>query len=110
MVLQDFAYSYDNANWLSTEQVHDNGGTPTTYLYDADGQLHRRQRTNAATYSFDAAGNPNNAGEKVGTGNGFTFDGTNTYTYDAEGNRLTKVDGTDITTYSYDNQNHLDKG
>ena len=63
VVLEDFA-GYDNANWLSTET--DNGGTPTTNLYDADGQLTGVSGPGAASYTFDAAGNPNNTGETVG--------------------------------------------
>jgi RHS repeat-associated protein len=105
MVLEDYAYTYNGANWLSTET--DNGGAPTTYLYDLDGQLTGVIGTGAATYSYDGAGDRTDPGYSTGTGNQVTSDGTNSYTYDAEGNRLTKVNGTDITTYSYDNNNHL---
>jgi YD repeat-containing protein len=105
VVLEDFAYGYNGANWLTSEV--DNGGAPTSYLYDPIGQLTGVVGTGAATYSYDAAGNRNGPGYATGTGNELSGDGTFTYTYDAEGNRLTRRNGTDLTTYSYDTANHL---
>jgi RHS repeat-associated protein len=105
VTLEHFAYTYDQAGQLSTEV--DNGGTPITYLYDADGQLTDVVSASSTAYSYDANGNRTGTGITTGTGNELTGDGTYTYTYDSEGNRLTKRSGTDITTYTYDNMNHL---
>jgi RHS repeat-associated protein len=64
-----------------------------------------------ATLTYDANGNRNMTGYATGAANRMTNDGTYTYTYDAEGNRLTRSAGSgatlDLTTYTYDNQNHL---
>jgi RHS repeat-associated protein len=50
-------------------------------------------------------------GYATGAANRMTNDGTYTYTYDAEGNRLTRSKGSgatlDLTTYTYDSLNHL---
>jgi len=43
-------------------------------------------------YQYDAAGN-------------MTYDGTHSYTYDAE-NRITKIDGGSTATYTYDSEGH----
>ena len=110
MVLQDFAYSYDNANWLSTARPTTAARPRDLPLRRADGQLTGVSGPGARHLQLRRhAGNPEQRGRhRRHRQAGSPFDGTSSYTYDAEGNRLTKVDGaTDITTYSYDNQNHL---
>jgi RHS repeat-associated protein len=57
----------------------------------------------AATYTYDAAGNPSGTGVTIVNGR-MTSDGTSTYTYDADGNltRKTTISTGAYTTYLYD--------
>src|SRR5262249_17219010 len=61
------------------------------------------QLTNDGTnsFSFDLNGNRNSSGYTTGTGNQTTNDGTWTYTYDAEGNLIKKSKGTNAETWVY---------
>jgi len=79
-----------------TETVTDRNGNPTTYQYDADGNV--TQVTDAlghiTTSTYDA--NDNKLSETNGNGK------TSTYTYDGNGNRLTETDPLNhTTTYTY---------
>jgi RHS repeat-associated protein len=108
------AYSYDASGRMTTEQ--DNGGTPTTYSYDAANQLvsdSLNTYTGGATITYDGEGNRTNSGYHVNADNELTSDGTWNYTYDADGNLIKKVNITGGTyagwtwKYTYDNQNHM---
>ncbi len=101
-VLASYAYGYDSVSRL-TQEV-DNGGTPINYVYDGADQL---LQAGAANYSYDPTGNRTLTGYQTGPDNQLLSDGTYSYTCDAEGNRLTKTAGSDITSYSYDNENRL---
>jgi RHS repeat-associated protein len=101
-VLASYVYNYDQASRLTSEV--DNGGATIVYSYDNANQL---TGAGTATYGYDATGNRTNTGYQTGPNNQLLNDGTYTYTYDAEGNLQTKSTGTDLTTYSYDNQNRL---
>ncbi len=101
-VLASYVYTYDEASRLTSEV--DDGGAPITYIYDDANQL---LQAGSATYGYDATGNRTNTGYVTGPDNQLLNDGTYSYTYDAAGNLLTKTAGTDVTTYSYDNQNRL---
>jgi YD repeat-containing protein len=106
--LATYAYGYDTANRLTTETL--NSGAPTTYGYDTTNQL--TTVTNASgttTYGYDLNGNRTNTGYVTGSENQLTTDGTYSYTYDQEGNVITRT--TTVTlekwTYGYDNLNHM---
>ena len=66
------------------------------------------------TYQYDAAGNRISVTDDGVTTNYTTNNlnqystvGDATYTYDTDGNLISKVDGSDIWTYSYDIENRL---
>jgi YD repeat-containing protein len=71
---------YDNTYQLT----NGTGTTPESYTYDPVGNRLGSQL--AATYSYNAS-------------NEVTAAGTATYTYDDNGNTLTKTDGSGTTTY-----------
>ncbi len=102
-VLETFAYSFDNANRVTTETVN---GSTTTYAYDANNEL---TGDGLNTYTYDGTGNRTNTGYVTGTGNQLTNDGVYTYTYDKAGNLIEKSKGAsaETWTYAYDTLNHL---
>ena len=65
-----------------------NAATPTSYTYDADGEL---TGDGSESETYDAEGNRTTTGYVVGTGNEVTSDGTWDYSYDASGNETYKV-------------------
>ena len=83
------------------------------YSYDATSQLtvatHSYQTDEA--YSFDANGNRTNTGYATGTNNQLTSDGTYSYEYDGEGNRIKRTDDETLATteYTSDFRNRLTK-
>jgi len=79
-VLSIFTYSYDNAG--NRTAVAEANGDRVTWSYDEIYQLTREQRSGANAYDI-------------------------TYSYDAVGNRLSKLEGGTTTTYSYDAANQL---
>jgi RHS repeat-associated protein len=114
--LDDLSWSYNAANLVTGFTSSVDGSA--SYSYDTTNQL------TAATYtgtnqpanesnSFDANGNRTNTGYTTGTNNQLTSDGTFNYTYDHEGNRVSRTrisSGTAndyITDYSYDYRNRL---
>jgi RHS repeat-associated protein len=82
-----------------------------TYLYDAIGQLTASQNNlyGNHTYAYDAAGNSSGTGTTISPGNRLATDGVYSYTYDAVGNRTTKINiaTSEEWTYSYDDANRL---
>ena len=136
--LASYAWGYDLAGNMTSQQstgsdyfTEDGSGDVTgeaaeqgssTYTYD-----HANQQTSESdnypndyslgeNYAYD--GNGNRSGCTTGAGNELTFDGTYTYTYDADGNCTAKfidVHGTgvlaagdtDVTLYSWDYANRL---
>jgi RHS repeat-associated protein len=125
-------YGYDTANQLTSishtssevgalssfSYLYDGGGriTQTTgpegtllYTYDDDGQLSGVSGASSASFTYDANGNRTLAGHVTGADNRLLSDGTYNYTYDNEGNVLTKTrisDG-EVTTYTWDSRNRL---
>lgn len=90
----DYQYVYDDADQVTQYSV---GGVVTSYGYDAIGQLTSETKSGGTTYSgsytYDANGN-----RLTRTVNGIT----ETYTYD-DGDKLTAITGgTDPRTYTYD--------
>jgi len=83
------------------------------YTYDATSQLtaadHDYQTDEA--YTYDANGNRTMTGYTTGTNNRLTNDGTYSYTYDDEGNRITRTHDTtgEVTEYEWDHRNRLTK-
>ena len=63
----------------------------------------------SASYNYDPNGNPDNTGDTIGTDNEITSDGIYNYTYDNEGNEITKttISTGDKWTYGYNNANEL---
>ena len=94
-----------------TQMVSQDG--TSTYGYDSKSQLtsatHSYQSNE--TYSFDNNGNRTMTGYQTGTDNRLTNDGTYSYTYDAEGNRLTRTKTAtgEVTEYTWDYHNRLTK-
>jgi RHS repeat-associated protein len=80
--ISSFGYLYDSAN--NRTRVIEANGDRITWTYDAIYQLIREARSGANGY-------------------------TNTYSYDPVGNRLKKIQGGQITTFSYDAANQLMK-
>ena len=95
-----------------TQMVSQDG--TSTYGYDSKSQLtsatHSYQSNE--TYTFDNNGNRTMSGYQTGTDNRLTNDGTYSYTYDAEGNRLTRTKTAtgEVTEYTWDYHNRLDQG
>ena len=114
-LLSRFTYSYDvNGNRTSMTTLD---GT-TTYEYDAAGQLiavtfpDNRQ----ISYAYDKAGNRVTVTDDgISTSytsnemNQYTVVGEAVYTYDADGNMVSKTDPSGETTYEYDCENRLRK-
>jgi RHS repeat-associated protein len=81
------------------------------FNYDKQGQLTSAKNTFEAdeSYAYDANGNRTSGGSNVQANNRLASDATYSYTYDDEGNRLSrvhKVSG-DRETYTWDQRNRL---
>jgi RHS repeat-associated protein len=104
--LSAFTYGYDTADRLTNYTGPDGS---LTYGYDDTNQLTGVSGAYSETFGYDLNGNRTGGGYSTGAGNRLLSDGTYTYTYDAEGNRLTKTrlsDG-EVTSYTYDHHNRL---
>src|SRR5262249_43380737 len=86
--LTTLTYGYDNANQVSTFTGPE--GT-LNYGYDPTGQLTSVSGARSETYGYDKNGNRNTTGYVTTTGNRMTSDGVYNYTFDNEGNVLTKT-------------------
>ncbi|MBD2167309.1 hypothetical protein H6G04_23240 [Calothrix membranacea FACHB-236] len=115
-------YTYDNLGRKTSVTTTEG---KTTYEYDASGQLTRAflDYTNASLtdqdlrYVYDGAGNRISStinGVKTNyTGNNlnqYSQVASATYTYDADGNLIKVVDGTQTWTYVYNDENRLISG
>lgn len=119
------SFGYDNqerlTNWTNE------GGTSTSYGYDAVGNMVQK---GGQTWTVDAGGRITSPGYTYDADGNMTADGTNTYrfdaqhhllhvakvsdgstvadyTYDQRGLRLSKVTPTSTTHYNWDDQGHL---
>ena len=94
-----------------TQMVSQDG--TSTYGYDSKSQLTSADHSYQSdeTYTFDNNGNRTMSGYQTGTDNRLTNDGTYSYTYDAEGNRLTRTKTAtgEVTEYTWDYHNRLTK-
>jgi RHS repeat-associated protein len=86
-------YAYDNADELTSTTT---GGNTTTYSYDADGQ---QTGQGTKTFTYDLAGRLTQVADGATT--------LASYTYDGDGNRLTKTASSTTTTYWWDENNDL---
>ena len=104
-----YAFGYDANSQITTLTTPD--GT-SSESYDNNGQVTAASLT-SETYAYDANGNRTSAnGSTYGTpgaNNQLTSDGTYTYTYDNEGNRLTRTNIAtgQVDTYTWDYRNRL---
>src|SRR6266852_4285500 len=115
------SYVYDAVARVQNIQ-HQNGSSTVlanyTYTYDAASRVtaeklngtatsysydNTSQLTNDGTnaYSYDANGNRTMTGYTIGTGNQLTNDGVYTYTYDKEANLTKKSKGATAETWTY---------
>jgi len=115
------AYAYNNAGNLTSTTFPSASGLTAAFTYDNAERLlsvtNKRSTTTLSsfTYSLNAAGNRSQVVDGSGTTTyaydnlyrltSVTYPGptTDTYTYDANGNRLTK----NATTYTYDNADQM---
>jgi RHS repeat-associated protein len=121
--INEFGYEYDDLNRITQKSSID--GT-SEYTYDGAGQLVATDHTGTYQaddegYEFDLNGNRldvtggggGTSTYVIGPNNEILDDGVYTYTYDREGNRLTKFRKTptstydDYTFYTYDHRNRL---
>lgn len=108
-VLSDYEYAFDAAHQLLQESHH---GYSVDYGYDLAGQLISAERSDALpheAYEYDENGNRIGDDLNTDANNQLTTDGEFTYTYDAEGNLLTKTEiaSGEVTTYQWDHRNRL---
>jgi len=118
-----YSFDYDARNQLTARGYSNSQGANQSeaFAYDANGQLtgvnHNGSQTDES-YVHDLNGNrqdKSGTAQTVGANNQLLNDGFFAYTYDAEGNRLTKtalVNGQptgEVTTYHYDHRDRMDQ-
>jgi YD repeat-containing protein len=104
--LASYAYGYDLANRLTSENL--DNGTRTTYGYDVTNQLTTvTTSAGSTTYGYDLTGNRSTY--TMTLMNQVTDDGTWTYVYDNEGNQASKRNKStgELWTFGYDNLNPM---
>src|SRR5262245_35831787 len=103
-----YSRTWDLADRLT--QAVDPEGT-TSYAYDDRDQLTGADHPASPdeSYAYDDNGNRTGGGYQVGADNRLVSDGTYTFTYDAEGNRLTQTEiaSGKLTQYEWDYRNRL---
>lgn len=97
-------YSYDNASRLTNILTENSTGTTLlnlTYSYDTTGNVlsFSDGLGNSTTYTIDEDGQLTQVNDSA--------TGLTNYTYDGVGNRLSKVQGANTTSYTYDSDNRL---
>ena len=98
------SYTYDGLNRLIEEAESD--GLTVTYTYDAAGNRSQMAVTGADNYTTEYAYDPNNRLlSETKTGNGVSQ--STDYTYDGNGNTLTKTGPEGTVTYTYNALNQL---
>ena len=108
-----YTFTYDTLDRLS--QTTSNDGT-TNFSYDSTSQVTTVDlpgTTNDENWTYDLNGNRTNTGYTTTTNNRLTSDGVFNYTYDAEGNRITRTRISSaaaddyLTEYTWDHRNRL---
>ncbi len=107
-VLAQYVYEYDLAGQLITSN---SSGQFATYSYDLNGQLTSASYSNQAneSYTYDKNGNRTEPGIVITAGNRLAADQEFDYSYDREGNlvsKLNRISGA-RTNYTYDYRNRL---
>src|SRR5580700_6784368 len=106
------SYTLDSAGnrTAKTDQL---AAVTSNYTYDAIYQLTQVTQANNTTesYSYDAVGNRTASlgvsSYTTNASNELTATSNATYTYDSDGNTLTKTVGSNITSYTWDFENRL---
>ena len=109
-VLPTYAWGYDSlGNMASSSETLGTIVDSVSYTNDSTGQL--TGATGEPAYTYDANGNRTMTGYSTGPNNELLSDGTYNYTYDAEGNCVTRTNISDqsVTDYTWDNRNRLVK-
>ncbi|WP_153559381.1 RHS repeat-associated core domain-containing protein [Roseimaritima sediminicola] len=110
--LAGYTWHYDEGNRLTDFTVSGYSAEDATYSYDDTDQLTAADRSGTSadeSYAYDGNGNRTGGGYATGDDNQISSDGTFNYTYDDEGNRLTKtnVSTGEVVAYSWDHRNRL---
>jgi RHS repeat-associated protein len=107
--LNTYAYAHDPLSRISSVTSTAEGAT--SYSYDQTSQVVGATNTGVGneTYGFDANGNRNTTGFTTGSNNQTTAGLGFTYTYDDEGNRITKTETSTgkVSSYEWDYRNRL---
>jgi YD repeat-containing protein len=105
----DYVYDLAGNRTSKTNQLN---STVSNYGYDNIYQLTgvTQAATSTETYSFDPVGNRLSSlsvpSYTYNSSNEIIAAGASTFTYDNNGNTLTKTDGTGTTTFTWDFENH----
>jgi RHS repeat-associated protein len=104
--LATFAYGYDNASQL-TSYTGPEGSL--TYSYDNASELTGVGGARNESFGYDLNGNRNTTGYTTAAGNELTSDGTYTYSYDSEGNQVskTRLSDNEQWTFTWDYRNRM---
>jgi RHS repeat-associated protein len=103
VTLSYYNYTYDSANRVSTESHSSTVGTTVysgTNTYTYD-STNQLLSTGSETFTYDANGNRTTSGYTTGADNRTTTDGVYTYTYDSAGNLIEKCKGSGLETWYY---------
>lgn len=107
--LAGYTYGYDNASRITSINSVTDGND--TFTHDKNNQVTGADYASQTdeSFTYDANGNRTGGGYTVTTNNRTTSDGTYTYTYDDEGNRLTrtKISDSSKEEYTWDFRNRL---
>jgi YD repeat-containing protein len=107
--LAGYQFAYDAASRFTSINSYLDGST--TYTHDDTSQLTTADHTGMSdeSYAYDANGNRTGGSIDNDPNNQLASDGTYNYTYDAEGNRLTKtkISNADKEEYTWDHRNRL---
>lgn len=106
----DYNYTY-NGNAASLLNFEAHHGQTFEYDYDDSGQLTGSIRSafSDEAFTYEANGNPADAGYTIGGNNRIMSDSNHNYDYDAEGNIISKTEIATgmVTTFAYDHRNRL---
>ena len=129
-LISSYGYEYDDGGYIAKETIKQDGETLVhTYTYDTLGQVENMTVSDGAgkelsklSYTYDLAGNKLTSTETVDgkeSQTRFTYDdhnrltklegpdGTITYTYDKNGNRIASEKNSEKLDYIYDTENRL---
>ena len=129
-LISSYGYEYDDGGYIAKETIKQDGETLVhTYTYDTLGQVENMTVSDGAgkelsklSYTYDLAGNKLTSTETVDgkeSQTRFTYDdhnrltklegpdGTITYTYDKNGNRIASEKNSEKLNYIYDTENRL---